>query len=74
MILPLIAFIIWGRSKGGLAGGQEENQQTPHAEAVISKPHSYYKKKKLVKIILKWPKFPSLSANTLISLETTPVF
>ena len=53
MNLLITAFIIWGRSKGGLAGGQEENQQTPHAEAVISKPHSYYKKKKLVKIILK---------------------
>ena len=50
MNLLTTAFVIWGRSKGGLAGGQEENQQTPHAEAVISKPHSYYKKK-LVKII-----------------------
>lgn len=72
MILPLIAFIIWGRSKGGLAGGQGETQQIPHAEVVISKTYNYYKK--LVKIILKWPKFPSLSANTLISLETTPIF
>ena len=50
MNLLTTTFVIWGRSKGGLAGGQEENQQTPHAEAVISKPHSYYKKK-LVKII-----------------------
>lgn len=51
MNLPLIAFIIWGRSTGGLAGGRGETQWTPHAEAVISKTYSYSKKKKLVKII-----------------------
>lgn len=73
MNLFITAFIIWGRSKGGLAGGLGEPQWAPHAEAVIFKTYSYYKKK-LEKIILQWPKFPSLSANALISLETTPVF
>ena len=51
MNLPITAFIIWGRSKGGLAGRQGETEWTPHAEAVTSKTYSYYKKKKLVKII-----------------------
>ena len=45
MNLPITAFIIWGRSKGGLAGRQGETQWTPHAEAVTSKTYSYYKKK-----------------------------
>ena len=42
---PSHCFIIWGRSTGGLAGGPGETQWTPHAEAVISKTYSYYKKK-----------------------------
>ena len=57
MNLPLIAFIIWGRSTGGLAGGPGETQWTPHAEAVISKTYSYYKKK-TSKNYLKMTKIP----------------
>ena len=50
MNLLITAFIIWGRSKGGLAGGRGlgETQWIPsptHAEDVISKTYSYYKKK-----------------------------
>ena len=57
MNLPITAFIIWGRSKGGLAGRQGETQWTPHAEAVTSKTYSYYKKK-TSKNYLKMTKIP----------------
>ena len=69
MNLLITAFVIWGRSKGGLAGGQGETQQTPHAEAVISKTHSYYKKKtsknyfKMTKIPVTFSKHFDLAGN-----------
>lgn len=58
MNLPITAFIIWGRSKGGLAGRQGETQWTPHAEAEISKTYSYSKKKKTSKNYFKMTKIP----------------
>ena len=69
MNLPFTAFIIWGRSKGGLAGRQGETQWTPHAEAVISKTYSYYKKKtsknylKMTKIPFTFSKHFDLAGN-----------
>ena len=69
MNLLITAFIIWGRSKGGLAGGGGEGlgetQRNLHAEAVISKTYSYYKKTS--KNYFQMTKFPSFSANTFIS-------
>ena len=66
--LFITAFIIWGRSKGGSAGGQGETQWTPHAEVVISKTYSYYKKSsknyfKMTKIPFSFSKHFDLTGN-----------
>ena len=74
MNLLITAFIIWGRSKGGLAGGRGlgETQWIPsptHAEDVISKTYSYYKKKtsknyfQMIKIPFTFSKHFDLAGN-----------